>query len=298
MKYVPIAVSRVVARQLLHAQKHSPAIMLGAGIATGVLATIQACKATLKVEDILNEGEHDLNTLREITEKLPHKYPVSELPKREAALRVRTVRKVAKIYTPAAVMGLASIGLLTGSHIVLTRRNAGLAAAYAVLDRGFREYRDRVRSELGPEKDQEFRYGSQQREIVEEDEHGHEVKTVKRHNTPGRSIYARLFDDGNQNWRPNPLVNRTFIQCQQSYANDKLRANGHIFLNEVYDMLGMQRSPEGQVVGWVIGGRKKGDGFVEFGLESESPAMRAFMDGDESSVLLDFNVDGNIWDLI
>jgi len=298
VKLVPVAVSTVLGRQLLHIQKNSPALMLGAGIGMGVLATVKACQATLKLEDILLEAEKDIQLLEEHASVRPDKPMAKNLEVNKNHVRVRTVRKVAQLYAPAAALGLVSIGLLTGSHLVLTKRNAGLAAAYAVLDRGFAEYRERVRKELGPEKDQEFRYGAQSKEIVEESDNGHEIKTVKRNDITGKSIYARYFDEHNRNFRRNPLLNRTFIQCQQDWANDKLHARGHVFLNEVYDMLGMPRTPEGAVVGWVSSGKNKGDGMVDFGLDYQSPEMRDFMNGDEASVLLDFNVDGPIWSLI
>ena len=297
MKLVPIAVTRFVGRNILIAQKNSPALMLGAGIGFGVLATIKACQATLKLEDVINHAQKDLDTLQKVSEVRPDKYSPKERDTYQKAVRIRLGKDVAKLYAPAVGLGVISIALLTGSHVVLTKRNAGLAAAYAVLDKGFNEYRDRVRNDLGPEKDQEFRYGSKTKEIVEEGEHGHEVREVKRNTVVGKSIYARYFDENNQNWdRSSPIANRTFVQVQQDYANDKLTANGHLFLNEVYDLLGLSRTPEGSQVGWIKHG--KHDGYVDFCLDWASPAMRDFMNGDEGSVLLDFNVDGPMWHLI
>jgi hypothetical protein len=273
--------------------------MLGAGIGMGILATVKACQATLNLEEVLAEAEKDMNTLRQVSETRPDKYPAKDREKYERAVRVRTAKNVAMLYAPAVGLGVVSIALLTGSHVVLTKRNAGLAAAYAVLDKGFSEYRERVRSELGPEKDQEFRYGSKTKEIVEEGERGHEVKQVKRNTVTGRSIYARYFDENNRNWqRSSPIANRTFVQVQQDYANERLTANGHLFLNEVYDLLGMERSPEGSQVGWIKHGKHAKDGFVDFCLDWASPQMRDFMNGDEGSVLLDFNVDGVMWNFI
>ena len=296
MKLVPIAVTRFVGRSVLIAEKNSPAIMLGTGIGFGLLGTIKACQATLKLEDVINHAQKDLDTLKEVERVRPDKYPANEVERYTKAVRIRTAKEIAKLYAPAVGLGVISIALLTGSHVVLTKRNAGLAAAYAVLDKGFNEYRDRVRKELGPEKDQEFRYGVQTREVVEEGKNGHEIREIKRNAVTQRSIYARYFDEGNRNWqRSSPIANRTFVQCQQDYANDKLSAQGHLFLNEVYDLLGMERTPEGSQVGWLKFGKNAGDGFVDFCLDWGSPQMRDFMNGDEGSVLLDFNVDGEIW---
>lgn len=296
MKLVPIAVSRAVGRTILVTQKNSPALLLGAGIGVGILATVKACQATLHLEEVLAEAEKDAANLDKVAKVRPDKYPAQQHEIYKKALRMRTARNVAKLYAPAVGLGVISIALLTGSHVVLTKRNAGLAAAYAVLDKGFNEYRERVRKELGPEKDQEFRYGSKTKEIVEEGEDGHKVREIKRNAVTNRSIYARFFDESNRNWqRSGPIANRTFVQVQQDYANDKLSARGHLFLNEVYDLLGMERTPEGSQVGWIKHGPHKGDGHVDFCLDWGSPEMRDFMNGDEGSVLLDFNVDGVIW---
>jgi hypothetical protein len=86
-----------------------------------------------------------------------------------------------------------------------------------------------------------------------------------------------------------------FIRSQQNYANDLLNARGHVFLNEVYDMLGIERTSAGAVVGWVRG---NGDNEIDFGVLNDLHSGQRFINGDERSVLLDFNVDGVVYDLI
>lgn len=303
MRFVPNVISSTVARQALKAQKHSPAIMFGAGISFAVVAAVKACQATLKVEDVLREAEKTRAELHVINTSQPEKYTVDRLKKDERQVKVIVARDLTKLYAPAFVLGAGSIALLTGAHIVLTKRNVALTAAYVGLDRVFTEYRNRVRNELGEEKDREFRYGTKLKEIVEETEQGHEVKTVKRVGEPGkRSQYAVLFDQNNKNWQPQAEYNRTFVQLNQCWANERLRAKGHLFLNDVYKQLGMEETPAGQIVGWVLGGNGKttaGDGYVDFGLlDPKTQEVLDFMQGDEGSVWLDFNVDGPVWDLI
>ena len=171
----------------------------------------------------------------------------------------------------------------------------GLTAAYAALDKGFRQYRERVVGELGADKDREFRYAMEDKTIVEETKEGPVTKQIKV--VGGTGIYARLFDEYNSNWSDDPGYNRLFISCQQNFANDLLRSRGHVFLNEVYDMLGLERSPEGAVVGWVLDG--DGDGYVSFGVfDGDMYKGQEFVNGNERSILLDFNVDGVIWSKI
>ena len=113
----------------------------------------------------------------------------------------------------------------------------------------------------------------------------------------GISQYARFFDEGCIGWTKNAEYNKMYLLQQQSYANDMQRARGHLFLNDVYDLLGMPRSKAGQVVGWIYDeANPMGDNFVDFGLQLERNAN--FINGYERCVLLDFNVDGNILDRI
>lgn len=105
--------------------------------------------------------------------------------------------------------------------------------------------------------------------------------------------YARWFDETCMAWTNDSESNKFFILMQQSYANELLKAKGHLFLNEVYDMFGIPRTRAGQVVGWIYDVQNPiGDNFVNFGLYEQYNAK--FINGYEKSVLLDFNVDGEI----
>jgi hypothetical protein len=299
VKYIPAGVSVKLARTALRAKKNSPAIMFGAGIAGAVTSTILACKATLRFEEVLIEAQKDQDEMRQMSIDRPERYSEADFHRDLKLMRVKTAIKVGKLYAPSVCVGIVSIGLLTGAHVVLTKRNAGLTAAYMALDKGFREYRDRVVKEFGEEKDRELRFGAIEKEIVEDGEHGHEVKTIKRNGVTKKSIYARYYDEGNKHWSPHPQDNKVFLQSQQAWLNNKLTANGYVMLNDVYDCLGMERSTAGAVVGWVKDSRV-GDGYIDFGLgDMSDPVIRDFMyNRDNTGILLDFNVDGPVFELI
>jgi hypothetical protein len=202
------------------------------------------------------------------------------------------------LYAPAIACGALSIGALAGSHRVLTKRNLALTAAYSAVEKGFNDYRTRVVEEFGEDKDRELRYGTDTEKITTEGKDGKtKTKEVKIVGPNSASVYARFFDEYCKNWKRQPEYNLLFLQCQQNYANDLLQSRGHIFLNEVYDMIGIDRSKAGAVVGWVIS--KDGDNFVDFGIfDGDNPKARDFVNGREGSILLDFNVDGVIYDKI
>ena len=293
MSFVPGAISKALARNTLLVQKNSPGLLLGAGIVGMVGSTVLACRATLKMDEVMEESKKKLDTAK----TLEHEdYSEKDRQRDISLIYFQTGVKIVKLYGPAIIVGGLSIAALTKSHNILTRRNAALTAAYAALERGFKEYRARVIEKYGEEQDQEFRYGTEQVEI--EDEKGRK-KIVKRAASGDPSIYARFFDDGSPSWSKDPEVNRIFLQCQQNYCNDLLVARGHIFLNEVYDMLGIPRSKAGSIVGWVLSKNGETDNFVNFGIfDGTKEVIRDFVNGHEGAILLDFNVDGVIYDKI
>jgi hypothetical protein len=213
--------------------------------------------------------------------------------------------KVAKLYAPAVLLGGASLGCLLASNDILRKRNAALSAAYMTVDKSFKEYRNRVTERFGEEVEKEIRYGikAEQLETTVVDEDGNETTvtdTVKTMDPNLYSDYARFFDAASPYWQNDPEYNLMFLKAQQQYANDLLRAKGRLFLNDVYDMLGIEKTKAGQVVGWVYDRENpNGDNFVDFGIyDMSKERVRAFVNGYETNILLDFNVDGNIWDLM
>jgi hypothetical protein len=293
MKFVPVAVTRTVSRNALLVQKASPGMLLTAGIVGMVGSTVLACRATLKMDKILDEGKAKLD----LAKTLQHDdYSETDRQRDVSLIYFQTSVKVVKAYAPAIGVGLLSIAALTKSNAILTQRAAALAAAYTALDNGFREYRARVIKKYGEEADQEFRYGIETKEL-EDPETGQKSLQVTVPGDP--SIYARFFDETSLSWSRDPEVNMFFLKSQQNYANDLLKANGHIFLNEVYDLLGIDRSKAGTVVGWLWTSNGSTDNFVDFGIfNKQSEKARHFVNGHEGAILLDFNVDGVIYDKI
>lgn len=281
--------------QLLAVKKNSPVLMFGVGV-VGFGATIYlSSRATLKMDGILKEGEAEKDRIAAGAEE-----GSEERKKAGVAVRINTAMKIAKVYSPAFVVGVITVAALTGSHVTLTRRNAGLTAAYVALDKGFREYRARVVEELGADKDTEFRYGTTDVQIAEDQpDGGVEVKDMKQIKQIG-SIYARIFDKGaSRHWDSAYGENQRFISSQQTYANNLLDSRGYVFLNEIYESLGLPHTTAGSQVGWVSdkhrGFTTTGDGRIDFGVFTDPEGGKNFVNMNERSVLLDFNVDGPIF---
>lgn len=305
IKSVPTMISRSGGTTTLLLKKHSPEILVGVGIVGGVTAAVLACKATRQVDDILDEHNDAMAQIcmAETCSPENDKDILKEITKHKAHMYLKTSKNLAKIYAPPVMLGIASIGCILGGHGILHRRNIAIAAAYSMVQDRFNEYRSRVVNEFGEEKDKNLYFGTHQEkvtDIVVDEKTGKEKKIKKTVNVldpNGYSQYARFFDEGSPNWVSDAELNLAFLRAQQNYVNDLLHARGHVFLNEVYDILGIPRSQAGAVVGWVLS--DDGDNFVDFGIYSiRNQEAMDFVNGYEDSILLDFNVDGLIYDLI
>ena len=287
-------------------KKHSPELLVTAGVVGSVVTTVMACKATTKAGDILDEFNSNMDDINKVVEMGKEEYTEDVMKKDIAIVYIQTGVKFAKLYAPSVVLGALSITSILAGHNILRKRNVALAAAYATIDKSFKEYRGRVVERFGKELDHELRYNIKAKEFeeVQTDDKGKEkvVKnTVQVSELNEVSDYAKFFDEGCNGWTKDPEANLLFLKKQQTYANNRLKANGYLFLNEVYEMLGIPRTKAGQVVGWIYDEKNPvGDNYVDFGIYDTNKntkwanANKDFVNGYERSILLDFNVDGDI----
>lgn len=294
------SVNGVASKTVMKLKKHSPEILVVAGIAGTVVSAVLACKATTKVAEILDETKGTLDTIHEGMETGAingQEYTTEDGKKDTVVVYAQTGMKLAKLYAPAIILGTLSITSILASNNILRKRNVALGAAYAAIDKSFKEYRGRVIERFGEQVDTELKYGIKAKkfeEIEVDPETGKEKKvkkTVMVADPNLQSDYAVYFDSKSRNYEANPDYNRMFLKAQQAFANDKLQTRGHLFLNEVLDDLDLPRTPAGQIVGWTKDGP---DGYVNFRIVE---VERETEDGrHEPALLLDFNVEGNIWE--
>ena len=280
-------------------RKHAPTILTGLGVAGFVATTALTIRATTKAVDIFPKISRDVANAKDpvFTANMDDKEKSKELAK----AYVENGLELAKIYGPALLVGSASIVCIISAHGMMLKRQASLLAAYSALDASYRAYRRRVAEQIGEDKELEL-YRRPNMRALDGDEGEIDQCQIDFVNEIMPSPYARFFDETSRSWTKTPEYNLMFLRAQQDWANDRLKAHGFIFLNEVYEALGLERSQAGQLVGWkqqknedIVDGSASGDGFVDFGLYAiGDECNRAFVNGIEHTVLLDFNVDGVI----
>lgn len=296
----------------LKAQKHSPEIFLIAGIGLGIGAAVSACIASMKVTDVLDETKEKVDNIHEQAEL--NDVPSKEVNTQLTGAYLQTGIAFVKLYGPSVMLGTLSVTCILVSNNILRKRNVALGAAYAAVDKGFKEYRNRVVSRFGEEVDKELRYNmtAKKEETVEVDPETGKEKKVKKEvkviDPKAISDYADVFykyqEDEYGNSLPNPYweanndYNLMFLRAQEKYANDLLRSKKRVFLNDVRKAIGLPETKAGQMVGWVYDPENPDiDNCIDFGIDWDH-IYRYSEDGIDSPILLDFNVDGNIWELM
>lgn len=301
MKMIPPSLSRALAKQALMASKNSPQLLLGVGVVGMVGSTVLACRATLKLESVIDETQDMLDKARDSVGKQltdGGTYSAQDSKKDIAVVYVRGAFKIVKLYGPAIIVGSAAIFCLTKSHNILQQRNGALAAAYIAVDSAFKQYRARVIDKYGAQQDLEFRHASEEVTVI--DDQTGKIRTETRVAPGEPSMYARFFDQLCPSWSPQAEYNMIYLSHKQSYWNDILNTRGHVFLNEVYDGLGLPMTKAGAVTGWLRDTKLSGgDGYIDFGIWHRGTQETInFVNGREGAILLDFNVDGLVYNLI
>lgn len=297
-------ITKMVNKTSIKLKKHSPEILIIAGVTGTVVSTVLACKATTKLTKVLEEHKSDVDAVHKCTddEKLKDEYTTDDAKKDLTIIYAQTGVKIVKLYAPAVVLGALSLTSIIASNNILKKRNIALTAAYATVNESFKKYRSNVVERYGEQIDQELRYGIKAKkfeETIKDAETGKEKKVKSTVNVVSGDEcgYARYFDSTCEGFENDTQYNLCMLRANQQYANNILQAKGYIFLNDVYDMLGIPRTKAGQMVGWVYRENNEvGDNFVDFGiLETNRETEKGSY---EPVILLDFNPDGNILDLI
>ena len=302
---LPAGINRAVNKVAFKMKKHAPEILVIAGVGGTIVTTVMACKATTKIDEVLAENKEQIAKTKNYVEEtgFSDKYTEKDYQKDLTVMYTQRGLKLFKLYAPAIAVGTISITAILAGHNVLKKRNVALAAAYEVVNKNFKDYRGRVIDRFGNELDRELRYNIRKEEVEKTviDEKTGKERTVKEiteiADIDPSSEYAKFFDESCPGWTKDPEYNLMFLRNQQQYANDLLESRGYLILNEVYEMLGIQRTRQGQVIGWIYD--KNVIDKVNFGIYNiANPANRRFVNGYERSILLDFNVDGDILNAI
>lgn len=299
MNDISASIKSMFYKMMFSLKKHGPEILTTLGVTGVVTGTILACAATTKLEKTIEPHKQELERIHEGKNDMPEK----EYRKEIACAYGKAALSMVKLYGPAVLVEGSAIGCLVGSHKILRNRNAALASTLATVSTAFDRYKKRVAEKLGDEAERELRYDIRKEEIEEQytDEKG-KVKTSKKTinviDDEEHSPYSRFYDAGCSGWSRDSSANLLYLKNVQAYFNDRLRIRGYVFLNEIYEYLNLPIIQEGQYIGWFYDPNDESlHNCIDFGIyDIHDACKRDFVNGYETVILLDFNIDGNIVD--
>lgn len=294
-----------------------PELLIGAGVVGLVGAAVVAVRRGVRWHSAAKaEILHDLETIKK-AEGSPQ-YTREDKVRDYAQVIGKGVWSFTQIYGPSVAVGAASVVSILAGTGILKGRLAAMTSAAATAQAALDRYRQRVREKLGDDTDAEFAHEVVSRKTKLKHEDGTKETQVTYHLVPSSgewmpaSPYSRLWDESALEWSPNRELQYLTLRSLENHFNRELDVRGVVFLNDVYKALGLPMSKDAALVGWIKDyekpkmaklaselGRVPGDGVISFGVfENESPSARAYLAGDDDRVVLDFNVDGVIYDLI
>lgn len=282
-------------------RKAGPTIGVAAGVAGIGVTAVLASRATLKAQDLVNVHKEEIATIdkawdmhKEGVEKAKD-YNEKAYARDHAQVWVNSGMQALKLYLPAITVGIASATIIICSHKTMSNRLGAMSAAYSVLQSSFDTYRERVEEHFGKDKVEKV--------VSDREKDAEDLKAKYKENKVDLASYGRLFGEGRGtlSYQRDPMANVQFLSAKQNYFNDLLQQRGYVFLNEVYEGLGYEATPAGQMVGWLREDRHDakneitGDGFIDFGIFSSTDPSKRLQDHADmqwnDEILLEFNVD-------
>lgn len=312
MKFDLTYTKRKISMFGLKCKKHSPEFLAVSGTVCVIAGAVLACNSTLKVDEILSESKEKVEKIHDVVNgkiAIPEntEYTEENMNKDLVTLYTQTGIKLVKLYLPAVIVGGSGLCMLLGANHILRKRNTALGAALATTTTLFKEYRGRVIERFGERADFELRHDVKAEEIERtiinengEEETVKETVDVKQNSINTYSEFARCFDAGNPYWMKDPEYNKNFLFIREQEANKRLKSQGYLFLNDVYEMIGFPKTKAGHTIGWIYDKDNPiGDNQISFGIfDACFKGNHDFINGYERSVWLDFNVDGDIYEKI
>ena len=298
---------QILVKSKLGLKKHSPEILMATGIGVGIVAAVVACKQTVKATQIVENSRKSLDDIESVKVMAANgeaEYTEEDEKNDRRTIAIQLTKGMIRTYAVPVGLGVLSVTCILASNHILRKRNAALAAAYSALSLDFANYRKRVVDKYGKETDFMLKNGLEKELIAHQviDPDTGEVKETKeevlKYDGEKLSQYARVFDEvGSTQWTPSPDHNKAFLLMEQNYFNERIKTRGYIFLNEVYERLGFRPTKAGSVVGWVY--QNADYEGIDFGIfTAHTPKAQDFLNGDEPSIILDFNVQGDILSLV
>lgn len=285
----------------------APELYFVAGVGFLIAMVPLTYKRSLKFQEVLKKHNQDLKDQEDAaniadTIDVKDEYPIADRKADRRSIYINTAVETVKTWTPVFICGSLSVLCFGKSFGILQGRYLAAASMAASLTKENRWLKSRIKEELGEEAYDKITGPKTEKQV---DPETGEFKDVPANVDEDeysdlRWGFQRFFDESNTNWSKSSEGNKFFLRGKEKWADKMLKERGFLFINEVYEMLEFPEnewSDAGQIYGWKYykdpneAKFHHAANYVSFGLLKETTQHRAFINGSEPSILLEFNVD-------
>ena len=155
--------------------------------------------------------------------------------KEEELTTFETVVAAAPAYIPAVAVGVSTLICLFSANALNKRQQAALTSAYALLDNSYQEFKAKVQEIYGDE-------GlNRVRNEIAKDHYDESIRPEEE-----KQLY---FDEWSGRWFN---ATPTEVQYAEYELNKIMYRDGGAYLNEWYELVGLEPTDYGSVMGWSI----------------------------------------------
>lgn len=252
-------------------------------VAGNIMVAVGTGMIISKAEDAV-EVKHEIESLKKEIELTDEADGWEDKERGKACFNVAktAIAGYTKAYGPGIAVEVGGLALMALSHATDRAEIASVSAALASTAMEFANYRQRVREELGDEKDEEFLIGKKE---VTVNDNG-EVEKVSAAQIPDHSF---LFDETNDNWDGRGFSNLEFLEDHERWLNDRLWREGVLWENDIRRDVGAPIDPKAESYGITAVDENGNRNYISFGIQRNTERAQAFREGTEKSFLVILN---------
>lgn len=194
-------------------KRNASTILTCVGSVGVVVTSVMAVKATPKALELLEEAKQR---------------------KGEKLTKLEVVKTAGPVYIPAALVGVSTIACVFGANVLNKRHQAAITSAYALLDNSYKEYRNKVEELYGEDADDRVT-----EEIVKDKYDNEDLKVSDDKQLFYDEFSERYFEETMEK-----------VLMAEYELNRQLAMNFGVYLNEFYELLGIDTKDYGDYLGW------------------------------------------------
>lgn len=243
--------SKLAIKGLGLAKKYSPEILLGLGIVGTGAAVYKTYKAAPVVNNILtnyNDEKENYETAQQ--DLVDGKISAETFAEVEVPNKKLMIKEIASEVALPVILAAGSIFCFIKGYSIQRNRILGLSGALATTMRDYKDFKDKVKVEIGDKKFKELTQPVKDKEIVTTDDKGKEKKVVEKVAVNKSLMDGFWFSESEEYASDNHEYNLQFVDSIISQLELVAFNKNGLIMNEALESFAMPKTRQGALLGW------------------------------------------------